>query len=110
MGRCSLEAGSWSSRPGSDPAYCTNLGKSLSLGTGVSICMVRGLVGMISQAPSSPAPSALSYNSLDLACLFKGRKLLVQHLLGQEEFFHFHQKILVSSVDLTLKGMTDGGE
>lgn len=70
MGRCSLEAGSWSSKPGSDPAYCTNLGKSLSLGIGVSICMVRGLVGVISQAPSGPAPSALSYNSLGAWLVF----------------------------------------
>lgn len=47
----------------------------------------KGLDGMISQAPSSPALSALSYNSLDMASLFKGKKcLLVKQLRGQEEF------------------------
>lgn len=42
---------------------------------------------MVSQAPSSPGPSVLSYNSLDMASLSKGRKpFLIKHLLDQEKF------------------------
>lgn len=40
-----------------------------------------------SQAPSSPGPSVLSYNSIDMASLFKGRRsFLIKHLLDQEKF------------------------
>ena len=80
------KAGDWGASPASGPAHCIHQVDPCSWHQS-PICLVTGLDSVISQAPSSSVPSSLSYDSLDMAFVFKGMKLLlVKHLLGQEEF------------------------
>ena len=102
------------SDPGSGLAHCTNLGIFLPLGSRLPTCTVRALGSMISQAPSTPAPSALSYYSLDRASL-QGKETPSHQAPSRSGGAPSSVSTPISSfwllaMVLTPKGMTQGGE